>query len=143
MDPMFIKIHPASDTFIVKKRSFFENDVFLPGNAIIGAGSSFWGDLVVKGALDLGRESKVKGNITARTAVISADSHIEGNIKVSSDLTLLDRVIVGGLAYADGDIFIRPKVSARAAECTGDIMVTGRTNIKSISSGHKLVARKW
>lgn len=143
MDPKFIKIHPASDTFIIKKRSFFENDISLPGNAIIGAGSSFWGNLAVKGALDLGRGSKIKGNITAGTAVISADSLIEGNIKVSGDLSLLDRVSVGGLAYADGDIFIRPMVSARAAECTGDIMVTGRTDIKSIRSGHKLVARKW
>ncbi|MCL7476471.1 MAG: polymer-forming cytoskeletal protein [Methanosarcinales archaeon] len=142
MDPKFVKIHPASETFIIKKRSFFENDVTLPGNAIVGAGSSFWGNLVVKGTLDLGWGSNVKGNITAATAVISADSNIGGNIKVSGNLTLLDRVNVGGLAYAYGDIFIRPMVSARAAECTGDILVTGMTNIKSIRSGHKLVARK-
>ena len=142
MDPKFIKIHSASETFIIKKRSFFENDVILPGNAIIGAGSSFWGDLVVKGTLDLGRGSKVKGNITAETTVIGADSHIEGNIKASGDLTLLDRAKVDGLAYADGDILIRPMVSARAAECKGDILVTGKTDIKSICSGHKLIARK-
>ena len=142
MDPNFIKRHPASETLIIKKRSFFENDVILPGNAIVGAGSSFWGDLVVKGTLDLGRGSNVKGNITAETAVISADSNIGGNIKVSGNLTLLDRVNVGGLAYAGGDMSIRPMVFARSAECKGDIQVTGKTDIKSIHSSHKLVARK-
>ncbi|MDF1558073.1 MAG: polymer-forming cytoskeletal protein [ANME-2 cluster archaeon] len=142
MEPKFIKRHPASETFIIKKCSFFENNVTFPGNAIVGPGSSFWGDLIIKGILELGRESKVKGDVIADTAVISADCQINGNIKVTGNLTLLDRTRIGGVANAGGDMLIRPMVFARSAECNGDIQVTGKTEIKSIHSGRKLVARK-
>ena len=141
MDPKFIKRHPESDTFIIKKCSFFENEVILPGNAVVGMACDFWGDLVVKGNLALGKGSKVKGDVTAEKATISADCDIKGNIKVIGNLTLLDRTKIGGLAYAGGNMIIRPMVSARAAECAGDIHVTGRTDIKSIQSGRKLVVR--
>ena len=141
MDPKFIKRHPESETFIIKKFSFFENEVNLPENAVVGMGCDFWGDLVVKGNLVLGKGSKVKGNVIAENATIGADCEIQGNIKVVGNLTLLDRTKVGGLAYASGNMTVRPMVSARAAECTGDIHVTGRTDIKSIQSGRKLVVR--
>lgn len=142
MDPNFIKRHPQSETFIIKKASFFDADVILPGNVIVGPGCNFWGDLVVKGNLELGRGTQVKGDVTAEKAVIGAECSIGGNIKVIGNLTLLDKASVGGLAYAGGNMTVRPLVSARAAECVGDIEVTGKTDIKSIQSGRKLVARK-
>ena len=142
MDPNFIKRHPASKTIIIKKRSFFENDVTLPGNVIIGTGSSLWGNLIVQGNLELGKGSLIKGNVIAEKAVISADCNIQGNIKVTGDLLLMDRTSIGGLAYAGGNMMVRPYVSARAAECVGDLEITGRTYIKSIKSGHKIVARR-
>lgn len=142
MDPKFIKRHPASETIIIKKKSFFENDVILPGNVIVGTGSSFWGDLIVQGNLELGKGSLIKGNVIAENAVVSADCHIKGNIKVSGNLALLDRTSIGGLAYAGGDMMVRPSVSARAAECTGDLEITGRTDIQNIKSGRKIVARR-
>ncbi len=141
MDQKFIKRHPESDTFIIKKLSFFENELILPGNAVVGMSCDFWGNLVVKGNLTLGKGSKVNGDVIAEKATIGADCDIKGNIKVVGNLTLLDRTKIGGLAYAGGNMIIRPMVSARAAECAGDINVTGRTDIKSIQSGRKLVVR--
>ena len=141
MNPKFIKRHPESGTLIIKKFSFFENEVILPGNALVGMGCDFWGDLVVKGNLALGKGSKVKGDVIAENATIGADCEIKGNIKVDGNLTLLDRTKVGGLAYSSGNMIVRPMVSARAAECAGDIHVTGKTDIKSIQSGRKLVVR--
>ena len=142
MDPNFIKRHPASKTIIIKKRSFFENDVTIPANAIIGTGSSFWGNLIVQGNLELGKGSLIKGNVIAKKAIISADCNIQGNIKVTGDLLLMDRTSIGGLAYAGGNMIVRPYVSARAAECVLDLEITGRTDIKSIKSGHRIVARR-
>jgi len=95
MDPKFIKRHPESETFIIKKFSFFENEVNLPGNAVVGMGCDFWGDLVVKGNLVLGKGSKVKGDVIAEKSTIGADCDIKGNIKVVGNLTQLDRTNYG------------------------------------------------
>lgn len=140
MDPKFVKHHPDSETFIVKKYSFFENDITFPGNAIVGAGSNFWGNLVARGNLELGKGSTIKGNIIAEKAIIGSNCNIEGNVKVSGNLALMDRTSIGGLAYAGGNMMVRPQVSARAAECAGDIEVTGKTDIKNIRSGRRIVA---
>jgi predicted acyltransferase (DUF342 family) len=142
MDPNFIKRHTASETIIIKKKSFFDKDVALPANTIIGTGSTFWGNLIVKGSLELGKGSLIKGNVIAEKAIIGADCNIQGNIKVRSDLLLMDRTSIGGLAYAGGNMIVRPYVSARAAECVGDIEITGKTDLKSIKSGHRIVARR-
>ena len=142
MDPKFIKRHPASKTVIIKKCSFFENDLALPGNAIVGVDSNFWGNLVVQGNLELGKRSMIKGNVIAKNAIIGADCNIAGNIKVTGILKIMDRTSIGGMAYAGDTIMVRPFVSVREAECDGDIEVTGKTNIKSIRSGHKVVAKR-
>jgi cytoskeletal protein CcmA (bactofilin family) len=141
MDIEFIKKHPASKTYIIKKHSFFDKDVVLQGNAIIGAGSDFWGDLTVKGDLELGKGSTIKGNVTAEDAIIGSNCTINGNVTVAGHLTLLDRANIGGLVKAGGKMTIRPQVSARATECAGDIEIMGKTDIKSIRSGRKVIAR--
>ena len=142
METEFIKKHPASETFIIKRHSFFDKDVILRGNVIVGAGSDFWGDLIVEGDVELGKGSIVKGSITAKNAIIGPNCNIGGNVKVTGNLVLLDGSDITGLAKAEGNMTIRPHVVARATECAGDIEIMGKTDIKSIRSGRKVIARR-
>jgi len=86
----FIKYHPRSNTYVIEKRAFLEEDLTLDGNVIVGQEVKFWKNLTVTGRLELGKDSIVKGNVKARSALVCAGAKILGNIETVSELVLLD-----------------------------------------------------
>jgi predicted acyltransferase (DUF342 family) len=141
MSSDLIKYHKASNTYIVRKRSYFENDVIIDGNFIVGAGSGFWKDLTVKGTLKLGKGSAVSGNIKADDVVMGANCEIKGNIEAYNDLKLFDSVTVSGTATAGGTISIRPGCSVGSAKASATLELIGKVHIKEIESGTKVIVR--
>ena len=103
----FIKYHPRSNTFVIEKRAFLDNDLTLDGNVIVGQEVKFWKDLTVTGRLELGKGSVVKGNVKAKSALVCSEAKILGSIETESELVLLDRVRVNAVA-CEGDIHVRP-----------------------------------
>ncbi|WP_292463283.1 polymer-forming cytoskeletal protein [Methanolobus sp.] len=136
-----LRYHKASNTYIARRRSYFENDVIIDGNFIAGAASSFWKGLSVKGTLKLGKESSVRGNVKADDIVIGPGCEINGNVEAYSDLKLFDSVTVNGLAIAGGTISIRPGCSLGFARANATLELIGKVNIKEIESGTKIIVR--
>jgi len=59
----FIKYHPRSNTYVIEKRAFLDEDLTLDGNVIVGQEVKFWKNLTVTGRLELGKGSVVRGNV--------------------------------------------------------------------------------
>lgn len=142
MKTNFIRRHTDSDTFIIKRSSFFDTPVRLNGNLIVGNNTDFWSDLAVTGHLELGKGVTVKGSVRAAGAIIGAHSLINGDVKTEQNCVVLDHVSVGGDIISGGDIVIRPYIKARIVDAIGDIEITGRTDIAELRAGKKIVARK-
>jgi len=142
METNFIKKHKASDTFIIKRSSFFDTPVHLTGNLIVGSGSDFWGDLVVTGFLELAKGVTVKGSVHAASAIIGAYSQINGSIKTEQDCVVLDCSRISGDIISGGDIMLRPNVSVGIVDAAGNIEITGKTDVTELRAGKKIIARK-
>jgi predicted acyltransferase (DUF342 family) len=136
-----LRYHKASNTYIARRRSYFESDVTIDGNFIAGAASSFWQDLTVKGTLKLGKNSSVRGRIKADDIVIGPGCEIKGDVEAYNDLKLFDRVNVGGSAIAGGTISIRPGCSINFAKASTTLELIGQVHIKEIESGTKVIVR--
>jgi cytoskeletal protein CcmA (bactofilin family) len=136
-----LRYHKASNTYIARRRSYFENDVIIDGNFIAGAAASFWKGLSVKGTLKLGKESSVRGNVKADDIVIGPGCEINGNVEAYNDLKLFDSVTVKGLAIAGGTISIRPGCSLGFARANATLELIGKVHIKEIESGTKIIVR--
>lgn len=136
-----IKYHEDSNTYIVCKKAYFEKSVNIDGNFMVGAGSNFWKDLNVKGVLELGKGTFVKGNITADEAIIGARSEIRGNIEVLGDLKIFDSVKVEGAAIAGEEMLVRPDCEITFAKASRTMELIGKTSIKEIESGTKVIVR--
>ncbi|WP_440952773.1 polymer-forming cytoskeletal protein [Methanococcoides sp. FTZ1] len=141
MDKRFIKYHPETNTYIVRRKAFFEDSIRLDGNVIVGAGANFWKDLEVTGSLELGKASLVKGNIKAGDALISTRCEVGGNIDVEHNLTMLDNVNVAGHAICGDQMSIRPGCKVAFAKADVALELIGKVDIKEIESGTKLVVR--
>ncbi|KXS44644.1 polymer-forming cytoskeletal protein [Methanolobus zinderi] len=141
MSEEFIKYHEESNTYIARKRSYFENDINIDGNFIVGAGSGFWKNLNVKGTLKLGKGSSVKGNIRADDIVIGSRSEIQGDIEAANDLKLFDRVTVHGSAISGKTMSIRPGSTVGFARASEVLELIGKVNVKEIESGTKVIVR--
>ena len=102
----FIKYHPRSNTYVIEKRAFLEEDLTLDGNVIVGPEVKFWKNLTVSGRLELGKGSIVQGNVKAGSAIICAAAKVLGNIETVSELVLLDRARIN-IAVCGGDIRVR------------------------------------
>ena len=108
----FIKYHPRSNTYVIEKRAFLEEDLTLDGNVIVGQEVKFWKNLTVTGRLELGKGSIVQGNVKARSALVCSEAKILGNIETVSELVLLDRAKINAAA-CQGDIRARPGMHSR------------------------------
>lgn len=113
--------------YMAERGSFFPESVKIDGDFLVGPRGTFWKNLVVTGNLYLCPECQVKGNIICRGGVISRGCVLDGELKVTDGpLTLCDKANVNKV-NCNGDVFIRPGVSA--GEIYGDtILVLGKIN---------------
>jgi cytoskeletal protein CcmA (bactofilin family) len=136
----FVKYHPRSNTYVIEKRAFFEDDLKLDGNVIVGQDVKFWGDLTVTGRLELGKSSAVKGNIKARSALVCAAAKILGNIETASELILLDGARVNAAA-CQGDIRVRPGCTIGSVKAGGTLELIGKVSVKKVEPLTKVIIR--
>jgi cytoskeletal protein CcmA (bactofilin family) len=141
MNKNLIKYHEDSNTYIARKNTYFEGDVNIDGNFIVGPGSNFWKDLNVKGILKLGKATFVKGNIKADEAIIGARSEINGNIEVLGDLKIFDSAQINGSAVAGKEMLVRPGCKIKFAKASNTMELVGKVSIKEIESGTKVIVR--
>lgn len=136
-----IKYHEDSNTYIASKKAYFEENVNIDGNFMVGAGSNFWKDLNVKGVLELGKGTFVKGNIIADKAIIGSRSEINGSVEVAGDLKIFDSVKIEGSAIAGEEMLVRPDCEIGFAKASRTMELIGKTSIKEIESGTKVIVR--
>ncbi|WP_407354754.1 polymer-forming cytoskeletal protein [Methanolobus sp. WCC5] len=136
-----IRYHGDSNTYVARKNTYFEDDVNIDGNFMVGAGANFWKDLNVKGKLELGKGSFVKGNIIADEALIGARSELMGNIEVAGDLKVFDCTVINGSAIAGEEMLVRPGCKLRFAKASRTMELVGKVSIKEIESGTKVIVR--
>jgi predicted acyltransferase (DUF342 family) len=136
-----IKYHEDSNTYIARKNSYFEKDINIDGNLIVGQGSNFWKDINVKGVLKLGKGTFVKGNVRADEAIIGARSEINGDVEVAGDLKIFDSVKIDGSAIAGDDMHVRPGSKIGFAKASSIMELVGKVSIKEIESGTKVIVR--
>jgi len=136
----FIKYHPRSNTFVIEKRAFLENDLMLDGNVIVGQEVQFWKDLTVTGRLELGKGSVVQGNVKARSALVCSEAKILGNIETVSELVLLDRARVN-TAACEGDIRVRPGCAMGSIKAGGTLELVGKVSVKRVEPLTKVIIR--
>ncbi|KKG12926.1 polymer-forming cytoskeletal protein [Methanosarcina sp. 2.H.A.1B.4] len=136
----FIKYHPRSNTYVIEKRAFFEEDLMLNGNVIVGQEVKFWKSLTVSGRLELGKGSIIQGNVKAESALISAAAKILGSIETVSELVLLDRARVN-IAACEGDIRARPGCSFGSVKAGGTLELVGKVAVKRVEPLTKVIIR--
>jgi len=136
----FIKYHPRSNTYVIEKRAFFEENLMLDGNLIVGQEVKFWRDLTVSGRLELGKGSAVQGNVKAGSALICAAAKILGNIETVSELILLDRASVNAAA-CQGDIRVRPGCTIGSVKAEGTLELIGMVSVKKVEPLTKVIIR--
>lgn len=136
----FVKYHPRSNTYVIEKGAFFEDDLKLDGNAIVGQDVKFWGGLTVTGRLELGKGSAVQGNVKARSALVCAAVKIQGNIETVSELVLLDKARVNAVA-CQGDIRVRPGCIIGSVKAGGTLELIGKVSVKKVEPLTKVIIR--
>jgi cytoskeletal protein CcmA (bactofilin family) len=135
-----IKYHPRSNTFVIEKSVFLEDELTLNGNVIVGQEVKFWKDLTVTGRLELGKGSIVKGNVKARDALICSKAKILGNIETVSELVLLDKARVNSAA-CEGDIRVRPGCFIGSVKAGGTLELVGKVAVKRVEPLTKVIIR--
>ena len=136
----FIKYHPPSNTYVIKKRAFLEEDLVLEGNVIVGQEVKFWKNLIVSGRLELGKGSLVLGDVKARSALICAAAKVLGNIETVSELVLLDGARIN-VASCEGDIRVRPGCSLGSVRAGGTLELVGKVAVKRVEPLTKVIIR--
>lgn len=136
----FIKYHPRSNTYIIEKRAFLEEDLTLNGNVIVGQEVKFWKNLTVTGRLELGKGSIVKGNVKAKSALICSEAKVLGNIETDSELVLLDRAKINAAA-CQGDIHVRPGCTLDSVKADGTLELIGKVIVRKVEPLTKVIIR--
>jgi carbonic anhydrase/acetyltransferase-like protein (isoleucine patch superfamily) len=136
----FIKYHRRSNTYVIEKRAFFDEDLILEGNVTVGQEVNFWKDLIVTGRLELGKGSIVQGNVKARSALICPEAKILGNIETISELVLLDRANINS-AVCEEDIRVRPGCILNSVKAGGTLELIGKITIKKVEPLTKVIIR--
>lgn len=136
----FIKYHPRSNTYVIEKRAFLEEDLTLDGNVIVGQEVKFWKNLTVTGRLELGKGSIVQGNVKARSALVCSEAKILGNIEAVSELVLLDRAKINAAA-CQGDIRVRPGCTLDSVKADGTLELVGKVIVRKVEPLTKVIIR--
>jgi Integral membrane protein CcmA involved in cell shape determination len=125
---------------VIEKLAFFEEDLTLDGNVIVGQNVKFWKNLTVTGRLELGKGSIVKGNVKARSALVCSEAKILGNIETVSELVLLDRAKINTTA-CQGDILVRPGCTLDSVKADGTLELVGKVVVRKVEPLTKVVIR--
>ncbi|AKB56472.1 MULTISPECIES: bactofilin family protein [Methanosarcina] len=136
----FIKYHPRSNTYVIEKRAFFDEDLTLDGNVIVGQEVKFWKNLTVTGRLDLGKGSVVRGNVKARSALVCSKAKILGNIETVSELVFLDKAKINATA-CQGDIRVRPGCVIDSVKADGTLELIGKVLVRKVEPLTKVIIR--
>jgi cytoskeletal protein CcmA (bactofilin family) len=136
----FVKYHPRSNTYIIEKKAFFEHDLRLDGNVIVGQDVKFWGNLIVTGRLELGKGSVVQGKVKASSALVCAAVKILGSIETKSELILFDRAKINAAA-CQGDIRVRPGCAIGSVKAEGTLELIGKVSVKQVEPLTKVIIR--
>ncbi len=136
----FIKYHPRSNTYVIEKRVFLEEDLMLDGNVIVGQDVKFWKNLTVSGRLELGKGSIIQGNVKAESALICAAAQILGRIDTVSELVLLDGARIN-VAACEGDIRVRPGCFLGSVKAGGTLELVGKVAVKRVEPLTKVIIR--
>jgi hypothetical protein len=136
----FIKYHPRSNTYVIEKRAFLEEDLTLDGNVIVGQEVKFWKNLTVTGRLELGKGSIVQGNVKARSALVCSEAKVLGNLETVSELVLLDRDKINAAA-CQGDIRVRPGCTLNSVKADGTLELIGKVIVRKVEPLTKVIIR--
>lgn len=136
----FIKYHPRSNTYVIEKQAFLDEDLTLDGNVIVGQEVKFWKNLTVTGRLELGKGSIVRGNVKAKSAHICSEAKILGKIETVSELVLLDRAKINAAA-CQGDIRVRPGCTINSVKADGTLELVGKVTVRKVEPLTKVVIR--
>ncbi|AKB23425.1 MULTISPECIES: polymer-forming cytoskeletal protein [unclassified Methanosarcina] len=136
----FIKYHPRSNTYVIEKRVFLEEDLMLDGNVIVGQDVKFWKSLTVSGRLELGKGSIIQGNVKAESALVCAAAKILGSIETVSELVLLDGARAN-IATCEGDIRARPGCYLGSVKAGGTLELVGKVAVKRVEPLTKVIIR--
>jgi predicted acyltransferase (DUF342 family) len=74
-------------------------------------------------------------------AIIGAKSEINGNIEVAGELRIFDSVKINGSAIAGEEMLVRPGCNIKFAKASKTMELVGKTRIKEIESGTKVIVR--
>ena len=136
----FIKYHPRSNTYVIEKRAFLDEDLTLDGNVIVGQEVKFWKNLTVTGKLELGKGSVIRGNVKARSALVCSKAKIMGNIETASELVLLDKAKIN-TAACQGDIHVRPGCVLDFVKADGTLELIGKVLVRKVAPLTKVIIR--
>lgn len=136
----FIKYHPRSNTYVIEKRAFLDDDLTLDGNVIVGQEVKFWKNLTVTGKLELGKGSVIRGNVKARSALVCSKAKILGNIETASELVLLDKAKIN-TAACQGDIRVRPGCVLDFVKADGTLELIGKVLVRKVAPLTKVIIR--
>ena len=136
----FIKYHPRSNTYVIEKQAFLDEDLTLDGNVIVGQEVKFWKNLTVTGKLELGKGSVIRGNVKARSALVCSKAKILGNIETASELVLLDKAKIN-TAACQGDIHVRPGCVLDFVKADGTLELIGKVLVRKVAPLTKVIIR--
>jgi cytoskeletal protein CcmA (bactofilin family) len=136
-----IRHHPDSNTFIIKRKAFFEDNISFDGNVIAGPGANFWKNVKTTGRLELAKGSVIGGSVKADHAIIGPRSVIKGNVDVTTDLTIMDNTTVYGNVNCGGQLSIRPGCRLDSAKAGISIVLIGQVLVRDLTECTRVVVR--
>ena len=132
---------PKSDTYVIRKNSYFDDNILIRGNVIIGIRTTFWKNLCVLGSVRTGKGCLFKGNVMCTDGIISGDSVIEGTLESTGNISVFRNVRIGA-AISGGHLTIMDGcVVGYASSRSGELELIGTSDIRAIDRGTKVTVR--
>jgi hypothetical protein len=134
-----IRYHSPSDTYIISKKSYFDQDVLINGNVMVGPGVHFWKNVKIQGNAQFGKGCVIEGRLDAENALIGSQSVVKGPIHVSGDISLFQNVVVRSIE-SSGSIVVMEG-------CTADYIngkkleIIGKAQVKKIGTVTKMTVK--
>ena len=127
-----IRYHSPSDTYIISKKSYYEKDILINGNVMVGPGVHFWKNVKIKGNAQFGKGCVIEGCLNAENVLLGSQSVVKGPIHVSGDISLFQNVTVQSIECGSSVILMEG--------CTADYInskrleIIGKAQVKKIGS---------
>ena len=134
-----IRYHSPSDTYIISKKSFFDQDVIINGNVMVGPNVSFWKNVKIQGDAKFGKGCIIEGRLDAQNVLIGSQSVVNGPIHANGNVSLFQNVAVRSIESSGG-------VSIMEG-CTADYIngkkleIIGKAQVKKIGAIAKMAVK--